>query len=429
MVKVSNSKKFPRIFLSGNLPGISVDWLKRQGITVDIYTKGLPKKPGKNFLVKTFGKEMVALYGAEVLAHEVMLGEVQAISPKELTLVFQKDYDAIIPWLTTQISEEAFCRAYPNLRIVSNYSAGFEHIPYHCAQEQGILVTHTRNVLHHAVAEHTIALMLAVARTIPHQDFYFRKKLFKGKWHSAFFNRGKLNDLYHRVLGIVGFGQIGKEVYHRAHAFSMKILAYEPFMKAEARAQYPDVTFIDNLDELLRQSHFVTLHIPYIPLKEKGSTYELIKLRELKLLGKKGYLINTARGKMVCEKDLVIALKKGIIAGAALDVYYNEPFAEKELYNLRLNTVLTPHTASIGSSREDGELETFEDFDRLVKDVAALRKGFNDGSILLGMGSLAVLNVYLALKGLEPLSLIPGTDFKKTIENRMVLKKKYQAIL
>lgn len=409
-----------KVFVSGPIPGKALTWLEQKGVHIDVYHGGLPQSPTNEFLVQEFGKEVVELYGSETLRSEVVRGNVQAISPEELTKKLQKGYDAIIPWLTTPISEQALTTAHPKLRILSSYSAGYEHLPFECAQKQGILATHTRNVLHHAVAEHTLALILALARNIPYQDYFFRKKLFRGKWHAEFFNRGRLNDLYNCVLGIVGFGQIGKEVYTRARAFHMNICVYEPFMKPEARDAFPDVTFVDSLDHLLQQSHFVSVHVPYIPPSQKGTTHDLITLRELKLIGPKGYIINTSRGKVINEKDLVIALKKKIIAGAALDVYYNEPFAEKELYDMRLNTVLVPHTASIGSAREDGQVH---DFDECVRDIDALRKGFNDGRILLGMGSLAVLNVYLALKGLEPLSLIPGTDFITTIENRRKLNK------
>ena len=410
----------PRVFTVGPLPGKSLKWLESKGAEVVVYNKNHAPKPTKAELEQVFGSEMVKIYGVDRLSKEVMLGNASAITKEDFCNVLKEDYQVIIPWLTTPIDVECVKKANPNLRLFASYSAGLDHLPFNVASEAGILSAHTRSVLHFGVAEHTMALILCLVRSFNYQDYFFRKRLWKGKWHAEFFDYGNRSDLYNRTLGIAGFGQIGKEVYKRAKAFNMRILAYDPFMNKAAIAHYPDVRFIENLDELFKESDIVSLHMPYIAPGKPGSTHEIVGKKQLELLGKEGYLINTARGRIVNEKELVAALKNNVIAGAGLDVFYNEPFAETELYDMRLNTVLTPHTASVGSSREDGQVS---DFDDLVSDVGKLRKNFDNGEILLGMSSLTVMNAYLALKGLEPLSMVHGVDFNKTLEARKKLGK------
>lgn len=253
--------------------------------------------------------------------------------------------DAILSLLTDKVDGELMDAAGKQLRIVANYAVGFDNIDLEAAKTRNVLVTNTPGGFTEAVAEHTMALALAVARRIVEADRFVREGKYKC-WEPELLMG---EQLYGKEMGIVGLGRIGTYVAKIAHfGFSMQILYYshKPDMQVEAEM---GAMYCDTLNELLKRADVVTLHVP---LTEE--TKHLISKPQLSGMKKTAILINTARGPVVDETALITALKEGWIAGAGLDVYEeetsidlasSESMVSKELIGLS-NVVLTPHIAS-----------------------------------------------------------------------------------
>jgi len=255
------------------------------------------------------------------------------ISRKEL-IAGVKWCDALLCLLTDKI-DKSIMDINPKLKIISNYAVGFDNIDIKYATQKGIPVTNTPGVLTDAVAEHTFALMVSIARKITLSDTFTKKKRYKG-WNPLLFLGTQLKG---KTLGIVGLGRIGSGVAQRAYqGMGMNIIYYD--IKQDLQFEQQFHAKKRTLHELLKESDFITLHIPLLP-----STHHLIGKKELSLMKKTAYLINTSRGAVIVEKELVNALRKKQIAGAALDVYEFEPKLSRGLEKLD-NVVLTPHTAS-----------------------------------------------------------------------------------
>jgi glyoxylate reductase len=202
------------------------------------------------------------------------------------------------------------------------------------ATRRGIMVTNTPGVLTDATADHAWALLFAVARRVPESEKYLRAGKFKG-WGPLLFLGGAVTG---STLGIVGAGRIGSAMMMKSRGFNMRVLyadkSSKPQLEVETGAHRVE------LDELLRESDFVSLHMPLLP-----ETVHLIHAGSLRLMKRTAYLVNTGRGPLVDEAALADALKNGVIAGAALDVFEREPAVHPGLLQLD-NVVLTPHTAS-----------------------------------------------------------------------------------
>jgi phosphoglycerate dehydrogenase-like enzyme len=228
-------------------------------------------------------------------------------------------------------------QASPELRVIARVGVGFDAVDVAAATAQGVAVTITPGTNQDAVAEHTFALILALAKDLTVQH----NALKSGRW-----DRRTTLPLRGRSLGVVGLGRIGKAVAVRGECFGMPLLAYEP---------YPDQEFVARhkikllpLEQLLAQADFISLHVPLAP----ESKYLICK-KTLALMKPTAFLINTARGGLVCEADLLEALKAKRIAGAGLDVFEVEPATANPLFALD-NVVLTPHAAGVDlRSRDD----------------------------------------------------------------------------
>ena len=242
--------------------------------------------------------------------------------------------DGLLSLLTDKIDRELMDVAGPQLKIVANHAVGFDNVDLAAATQRGILITNTPGVLTDATADHAWALLFSVARRIPESEKFLRAGKFKG-WGPLMFLGG---DITGRTLGIVGAGRIGHAVAMKSKGFNMRVLYADEvensILDRELGAKKVSV------DELLRQADFVSLHVPLLP-----STRHLINKDSLRLMKKTSYLINTSRGPVVDEAALAEALRDGVIAGAALDVFENEPAVHPDLLKLD-NLVLTPHTAS-----------------------------------------------------------------------------------
>jgi len=254
-----------------------------------------------------------------------------------------KNADVLIP-RGTQPVPRRIIMANPNLRGIANYGVGYDNIDVRAATEFGIPVTNTPGVLSETTADLAWALLMATARKIPQAHDYTLSGQWKGPGGKAFMGQdiGPGGSNKPKVLGIIGLGRIGQAMMRRSRGFRMKVIAYDPPIK-EIIQEMKGVEHRE-LDELLRESDFVTLHCPLT--KE---THHLIGKRELDLMKPNVILINTSRGPVVDEKALVSALRKRTIAGAGLDVYEHEPELTPGLSELE-NVVLLPH---IGSATQD----------------------------------------------------------------------------
>src|SRR3989338_5299335 len=263
--------------------------------------------------------------------------EDKVLSKDELIAFLKKgNYDGVLCLLTDKIDKDVFEAARSQCKIFANMAVGFDNVDVVAAKEKGIMITNTPGVLTDTVAEHTFALLLAIAHRISEGERFARACKYHG-WEPMMLLG---TDVSRKTLGIVGLGRIGSRVaHHAARGFEMKVLYYdvkrnEEFEKESGAIFYPTV------EEVLKNSDFVSIHVPLMP-----ATKHLINAESFKMMKKTAYLINTSRGPIVDEKALAEALKNGIIKGAAIDVFENEPLIEPGLINLE-NIVMTPHLAS-----------------------------------------------------------------------------------
>ncbi len=220
----------------------------------------------------------------------------------------------------------------PQLRVISRNGVGYDRIDVAAATRRGIAVTITPDGNHQAVAEHAMALMLAVARSIVSNAIDTRQ----GNWR----RRSTFIPLRGKTLGIVGLGRIGRSVAVRASAFGMRVVAHEEFPNLEFAKTY-DIRLVD-LDTLLSLSDFVTLHVPMGP-----PTAGLINRNSLARMKPGSVLVNTSRGGLVNEADLLAALKSGHLAGAGLDVLAVEPPPADHPFFALDNVIISPHVAAL----------------------------------------------------------------------------------
>jgi len=249
--------------------------------------------------------------------------------------------DGILCLLTDRIDAEVF-EAAQGARGFANYAVGYDNIDVPEATKRGFPISNTPGVLTDATAEMAWALLFTVSRRITESDPFMRSEQWQG-WGPLQFIGG---DVTGATLGIVGAGRIGTAMALKSRGFSMKVLYTDTFcneiLEKELRAEKVE------FDTLLQQSDFVSVHVPLLP-----ETRHLLGMREFRLMQKSAYLINTSRGPVLDEAELVEALRTGEIAGAGLDVYEREPLMAEGLKDLK-NVVVTPHTASATKSSRGG---------------------------------------------------------------------------
>jgi glyoxylate reductase len=236
--------------------------------------------------------------------------------------------------LSSEFSDRVLTQC-PDLKIICNVAVGYDNIDVKAATRHGIMVTNTPGVLEDTTADFAWCLLMATARLLVEADKFLRG----GKWKGWALMDFLGYDIYRKTLGIVGFGRIGKGVAKRARGFDMRVIYTDVQRADETTERDFGVMYVDKRT-LLRESDFVSLHVPLLP-----ETTHYISDGELALMKKTGILINASRGPIVDEKALVKALREGKIAGAGLDVYEKEPKCERALLGMK-NVVLTPHIAS-----------------------------------------------------------------------------------
>ena len=253
--------------------------------------------------------------------------------PREEVLRRVKDKEALVCLLTEKVNDELL-QAAPKLKIAANVAVGFDNIDVAACTKRGVVATNTPGVLDETTADFAWTLLMAVARRLLEGDGLARS----GNWKGWDLDQLVGTDVWGKTLGIVGFGRIGRAIARRAGGFQMKVI-YTDAVRApadvekELRAEYRE------MNALLAEADFISVHTPLLP-----ETRGLFNAEKFGRMKRTAFLINTSRGPVVNEGDLVAALESGKIAGAALDVFEKEPAIHPGLR--RANVVLAPHIAS-----------------------------------------------------------------------------------
>ena len=284
-----------------------------------------------------------------ILISNVLPSEARRIVPQEIGVDYNdsdqplpraelirrlRGKDGLICHIISAIDDELLA-ACPGLQVVANVAVGFNNIDVAAARRRGIVVTNTPDVLTETTADFAWTLLMAAARRVVEADHYARS----GQWKIWKWDLLWGADIHGKTLGVVGFGRIGRAVARRALGFGMRVL-YHDSVRADADAERDLKATATDLDTLLRESDFVSLHTLLSP-----ETRHLINERTLGRMKKTAILVNAARGPVVDEAALVTALAEGRIAGAGLDVFEDEPSIHPGLLPLA-NVTLAPHIAS-----------------------------------------------------------------------------------
>ena len=279
----------------------------------------------------------VAAEGVALLKKHADVDVKRGLSPDELIATIPA-YDALVVRSETKVTEPVIA-AGDNLQVVARAGIGVDNIDLDAATRAGVAVVNAPIGNTVAAAEHTVALMLALARNVP-QAYASMKE---GQWQRSAFMGIEVRN---KTLGIIGLGRVGSEVARRAASFGMRLVAYDPFVAPDFASRL-GVTVM-SLEELLPQADFITLHTPLT-----AGTTKLISAPQLAMMKPGARLINVARGELIDEAAILEALESGQLAGAALDVFTNEPPGDLPLLK-HPNLVATPH---LGASTEEAQRE------------------------------------------------------------------------
>ncbi len=272
---------------------------------------------------------------------DVTLNESDIPMTEEQLLEAMNSYDAVLPTVTDSISSKIISSDKRKAKIIGNFGVGFNNIDIESAKSNGVVVTNTPEVLTDCTADIAMLLLLGVSRRASEGEFLVRKKEWSG-WRPTHMMGTKVTG---KTLGLVGMGRIAQAVAHKAHfGFNMKILFFDPYFNNNDIIKKFNALPCKTIDQLLRDSDFVSLHCP-----STSETKGLMNIKTLAKMKKSSYLINTARGDVVVENDLVQALENGLIKGAGLDVFEGEPNVNPKLLNFK-NVFLLPH---LGSATEE----------------------------------------------------------------------------
>jgi glyoxylate reductase len=256
---------------------------------------------------------------------------------KKLLMQKVKNVYGILCTLSEKIDSDIMDAAGSNLKVISTFSTGYDHIDIHAATKRGIYVTNTGNVLSETTADLTFSMILALARKIVEGHLYIMNGKWKKGWKPDLFLG---TNVYGATLGILGLGNIGRAVAKRAQGFNMKIIYNNRHQLSKKIEDKLNVTFM-TFEELLQNSDFLSIHTSL-----DKNNFHLIASKELNKMKKTSFLINTSRGSIINENSLIHALKNKWIAGAALDVFEKEPLPSyNKLLKLK-NVILLPHLGS-----------------------------------------------------------------------------------
>jgi len=302
--------------------------------------------------MKVLALDDIDIQGINVLKEAGLEVEARGKMKEEELKEVLPSFDALIVRSGTKVTASVLGGA-KRLKIIGRAGVGIDNIDVDAATERGILVVNAPEGNTVAAAEHTLALMLALARNIPQASNLLKQGIWEKKRFVGV-------ELRHKTLGILGLGKIGSEVARRARAFDMRLLAYDPYVSPE-QAERLGVTLLP-LEEVLQQADFLTLHLPLT-----RDTYHLLNREKLSLLKPGARLLNVARGGIVDEQALYEALISGKLAGAALDVFEEEPLTDSPLFKLD-NVIVTPHLgASTAEAQMAVAIEVAQDIVRCLR--------------------------------------------------------------
>ncbi len=305
--------------------------------------------------------------GIDILSQVAQVDVQLGLSPEELVKAIP-EYDALMIRSGTKVTEEVI-EASNNLKIIGRAGVGVDNINIPGATRKGIVVVNSPEGNTIAAAEHALAMMLSLSRMVPSAN----QSVKSGKWERKRFIG---SEVYKKTLGIVGLGKIGSHVAAAARAMGMKLLAFDPFISAE-RAEQLNCRLVD-LNLLFSEADYITLHVP----KTKETTH-LINAKTLGQMKPNARIINCSRGGIIDEVALAEALRAETIAGAALDVFEEEPLGESLLREFGSNVILTPH---LGASTTEAQVNVAIDVAEQIRDV------------LLGLPARSAVNI----PGLSP---------------------------
>jgi len=309
--------------------------------------------------------------GAEV---EVKLG----ISPEELIAIIG-DYEALVVRSQTQVTAEVI-GAGKKLQVIGRAGAGVDNIDINEATRRGILVVNAPAGNTISAAEHTIALMLALSRHIPQANAVLKL----GKWRRSDFMGTEVRD---KTLGIIGLGRIGTEVAKRAQGLQMRIVGFDPFISVD-HAKKLQVALVP-LEQLLKKSDFISLHVPMT-----AQTKQIIGEKEIKLMKPHARIINCARGGLIDEEALVKAIKDKKLGGAAIDVFVTEPCTESIFFELD-SVIVTPH---LGASTTEAQATSATDMALQMVDIFQGRPAtYAVNAPLIAAETLSMLTPFVSL--------------------------------
>lgn len=248
-----------------------------------------------------------------------------------------READGLLPCVADKITADVLATPGRKAKIIANYGVGYNNIDVAAAKENGVVVTNTPDVLTEDTADLALTLMLATARRIGQGE----RELRGGKWTGWRPTHMLATQVHGKTLGLIGIGRIGRAVARRAHlGFGMKIIYHDPYPLSDAEAAALKAERKESIEAVLRESDFVSLHCPATP-----ETRHLMNASRFAQMRKGAILINTARGDVVNESDLIAALQSGTISGAGLDVFEKEPSVPAALIGME-NVVLLPHLGS-----------------------------------------------------------------------------------
>ena len=290
--------------------------------------------------------------GIEFLRQHVDVTVEPGLKPEDLKAKIG-DYDALVVRSQTKVRADIIERG-KKLKVIGRAGVGTDNIDVDAATRKGIVVVNAPTANTVSAAEHTIALMLALARNVPEAN----NQLKSGKWQ-----REKLIgvELRNKTLGIIGLGNVGSEVAKRAQAFEMHVIAYDPFVSTDFARNIK--VHLAPLEQVLTEADFLSLHVPLTT-----TTTQLIGAEELAKVKPTARIINCARGGLVDEKEVVKAVEEGRLAGAAFDVFESEPLTESSLFQNE-KIIITPH---LGASTTEAQAQAAQD---IAEQVLTVLKG------------------------------------------------------
>lgn len=335
--------------------------------------------------------------GLNILKQAANVDYRPGITVEELKKII-KDYDALLVRSQTIVTKEIISACNSKMKIIGRAGVGVDNIDLEAATQKGIIVVNSPEGNTTAAAEHTIAMMMTLARQIPQADTSMKRK----EWRRADFLGF---EVFNKTLGVVGLGKIGTRVARASQAMGMKIIAYDPFLGQEFASKH-NFELVD-LEEIWQRSDIITFHVP-----KTAETTNLLNKETIKKCKKGVRIVNCARGGIVDEEALASAIKSGYVAGAACDVFLEEPIKNSPLLSLGDKVVLTPH---LGASTEEAQLNVALDVAEQIRDV--LNGGFARSAVNLPAMKPEII---AEVKPFMPLAINLGTIVCQLIDGKII---------